>query len=376
MAIAGYAVGAEQGYVYVRAEYPLAIERLQKATADARDYGLLGEDILGKGLNFNIEIYPGAGAFVCGEETALIKSLQGLRGMPRPRPPFPVHKGLFGHPSVINNVETYANVNPIILNGADWFTSIGTEQSKGTKVFALTGAVKNIGLVEVPMGTTLRSLIFGIGGGIEKGRSFKAVQIGGPSGGCIPAGLESVEIDYESLKSVGAMMGSGGVVVMDETTCMVDTARFFTNFLVEESCGKCTSCREGLKVMQDKLTDIIEGRGREGDVEFLQGLAQHVSATSFCGLGKTSANPVLSTIRYFREEYDGHIRDKHCRALSCESLIDFEVMDDKCTMCGACYRKCTSGAITWEKKKVASIDREQCTRCRNCIQACRFRAIR
>ncbi len=321
MAIAGYAAGAEQGYIYVRAEYPLAIERLQEAIDAAGAYGFLGKNILGTGFNFNIRIYPGAGAFVCGEETALIKSLEGLRGTPRPRPPFPVHKGLFSSPTIINNVETYANINPIILNGGQWFASIGTEGSKGTKVFALTGAVNNVGLIEVPMGTSLRALIFDIGGGIPKQRRLKAAQIGGPSGGCIPAGLLDVDIDYESLKDAGAMMGSGGIVVMDERTCMVDTARFFTDFLVEESCGKCTSCREGLHAMQDKLIDIVEGRGEEGDVEFLEGLARHIGSISSCGLGKTAGNPVLSTIRYFRDEYDAHILKKQCPAGACEGLV-------------------------------------------------------
>jgi len=376
MAIAGYAVGANKGYIYVRAEYPLAIERLQKAINDAVDYGLLGENILGKEFDFHVQIYPGAGAFVCGEETALIHSLQGLRGNPRPRPPFPVHGGLFGRPTVINNVETLANINPIILNGSEWFASIGTEQSKGTKVFALAGAVKNVGLVEVPMGATLRSLIFDIGGGIQKKRKFKAAQIGGPSGGCIPAGMEDVEIDYESLKDAGAMMGSGGVVVMDNTTCMVDTARFFTHFLWEESCGKCTSCREGIKVMHDKLMDIVEGRGQEGDVEFLENLGRHVIATSFCGLGKTAANPVLSTIRYFRDEYDAHIRDKRCPALFCANLIDFEVIEEKCAKCGLCYKKCPSGAVIWEKKQPAYIDKQRCVKCRACIISCKFDSIK
>lgn len=376
MVIAGYAIGAEQGSIYVRAEYPLAIERLEKAINDARNYGLLGKDILDKGFDFDIEIYPGAGAFVCGEETALIQSLQGLRGAPRHRPPFPVQSGLFGCPTVINNVETLANINPIILNGAEWFASIGTEDSKGTKVFALTGAVNNVGLVEVPMGTTLGSLIFDIGGGIRKKRKFKAVQIGGPSGGCIPSGLEHLVIDYESLRGAGAMMGSGGMVVMDQTTCMVDTARFFTSFLMEESCGKCTSCREGLKVMHDKLTDIVEGRGREGDVEFLQNLARHVGTISSCGLGKTAPNPVLSTIRYFREEYDAHIRDKRCPALFCVDLIDFEVIEDKCTKCGLCHKRCPAGAVVWRKKQIAWIDPDKCTKCRTCIKCCRFDAIR
>lgn len=376
MAIAGYAVGSELGLIYVRAEYPLAIERLQKAIDDARDYGLLGNNILGSGFNFDIRIYPGAGAFVCGEETALINSVQGLRGMPRPRPPFPVESGLFGCPTVINNVETYANVNPIILNGGEWFGSIGTQGSKGTKVFALTGAVQNVGLVEVPMGTTLRTLISDVGGGIKSKRKFKAAQIGGPSGGCIPAGMEDVEIDYESLKHAGAMMGSGGVVVMDETTCMVDTARFFTSFLLEESCGKCTSCREGIDVMHEKLTDIVQGRGKEGDVEFLEDVARHVSSFSSCGLGKTAANPVLSTIRHFRDEYDAHIREKHCPALFCADLIDFEVIDEKCTMCGLCYKMCPAQAIEWQKNTVARIDNDKCTQCRTCLMHCRFGAIR
>ncbi len=376
MAISGYAIGAEKGYIYVRAEYPLAIQRLQKAIKDARDYGLLGTDILDKGFNFDIEIYPGAGAFVCGESTALMYSIEGKRGMPRIKPPRSAEAGLWNQPTNLNNVETFANINPIILHGADWFASIGTEGSKGTKVFALTGAVNNVGLVEVPMGTTLKSLIFDIGGGIPKKRKFKAAQIGGPSGGCIPTGMEDVEIDYESLTGVGAMMGSGGVVVMDDHTCMVDTARFFTDFSVEESCGKCVPCREGLKVMLEKLTDIVEGRGQEGDVEFLIELGHHINSTSHCGLGKSAANPVLSTIRYFRNEYDAHIRDKHCPALVCPSLIDFVVIEDKCKMCGLCYRNCPSEAIIWEKKKVARIDTEKCTKCRTCIMNCRFGAIR
>jgi NADH:ubiquinone oxidoreductase subunit F (NADH-binding)/(2Fe-2S) ferredoxin/NAD-dependent dihydropyrimidine dehydrogenase PreA subunit len=376
MAISGYAIGAEKGYIYVRAEYPLAIQRLQKAINDARDYGLLGTDILGKGFNFDIEIYPGAGAFVCGESTALMYSIEGKRGMPRIKPPRSAEAGLWNQPTNLNNVETFANLNPLILNGGDWFASIGTEGSKGTKVFALTGAVNNVGLVEVPMGTTLKSLIFDIGGGIPKKRKFKAAQIGGPSGGCIPTGMEDVEIDYESLTGVGAMMGSGGVVVMDDATCMVDTARFFTDFSVEESCGKCVPCREGLKVMLEKLTDIVEGRGQEGDVEFLIELGHHINGTSHCGLGKSAANPVLSTIRYFRHEYDAHIRDKHCPALVCPNLIDFVVMEDKCKMCGLCYRNCPSEAIIWEKKKVARIDTEKCTKCRTCITNCRFGAIR
>jgi NADH:ubiquinone oxidoreductase subunit F (NADH-binding)/(2Fe-2S) ferredoxin/NAD-dependent dihydropyrimidine dehydrogenase PreA subunit len=376
MAISAYAIGAEKGYIYVRAEYPLAIKRLQKAIDDACEYGLLGTDIFGKGFNFDIEIYPGAGAFVCGESTALMYSIEGKRGMPRIKPPRSAEAGLWNQPTNLNNVETFANVNPIILNGGDWFASIGTEGSKGTKVFALTGAVNNVGLVEVPMGTTLKSLIFDIGGGIPKKRKFKAAQIGGPSGGCIPTGMEDVEIDYESLTGVGAMMGSGGIVVMDDATCMVDTARFFTDFSVEESCGKCIPCREGLKVMLEKLTDIVEGRGQEGDVDFLVKLGHHINGTSHCGLGKSAANPVLSTIRYFRNEYDAHIREKHCPALVCPSLIDFVVIEDKCKMCGMCYRNCPSEAIIWEKKTVARIDTEKCTKCRTCIMNCRFGAIR
>ncbi|MGA8830359.1 MAG: NADH-ubiquinone oxidoreductase-F iron-sulfur binding region domain-containing protein [Desulfomonilaceae bacterium] len=376
MAISGYAIGAEQGYIYVRAEYPLAIQRLQKAIEDARSYGLLGENILDKGFDFDIAIAPGAGAFVCGESTALMYSIEGKRGMPRIKPPRSAEAGLWNQPTNLNNVETFANLNPIILNGADWFASIGTENSKGTKVFALTGAVINVGLVEVPMGTSLKTLIFDIGGGIPKKRKFKAAQIGGPSGGCIPLGMEDVQIDYESLQGVGAMMGSGGVVVMDDATCMVDTARFFTNFSVDESCGKCTPCREGLKVMFDKLTDIVEGRGQEGDVEFLIELGHHINNTSHCGLGKSAANPVLSTIRYFRNEYDAHIRDKHCPALVCPDLIDFEVIEEKCKMCGMCFKNCPSDAIVWEKKKVAWIDHSKCTKCRTCIMNCKFGAIR
>ena len=313
---------------------------------------------------------------MCGESTALMYSIEGKRGMPRIKPPRSAEAGLWSQPTNLNNDETFANLNPLILNGGEWFASIGTEGSKGTKVFALTGSVNNVGLVEVPMCTTLKSLIFDIGGGIPKKRKFKAAQIGGPSGGCIPDGMEDVEIDYESLQGVGAMMGSGGVVVMDDHTCMVDTARFFTNFSVDESCGKCTPCREGLKVMFDKLTGIVEGRGQEGDVEFLVELGHHVNNTSHCGLGKSAANPVLSTIRYFRHEYDAHIRDKHCPALVCPDLIDFVVIEDKCKMCGLCFRNCPSGAIIWEKKQVARIELDKCTKCRTCITNCKFGAIR
>lgn len=375
MIISAYAIGAEKGYIYVRAEYPLAIQRLQIAIDQARAYGLLGEDILGKGLNFDIEIYPGAGAFVCGESTALMFSLEGKRGMPRIKPPRSAEAGLWGQPTNLNNVETFANVPPIILNGGEWFASIGTEGSKGTKVFALTGAINNVGLVEVPMGTTLRTLIFDIGGGIPKKRQFKAAQMGGPSGGCVPASLLDVQIDYDSLTQAGAMMGSGGVVVMDDRTCMVDTARFFTHFSVDESCGKCIPCRDGLKVMAEKLDEIVQGHGQEGDIEFLQKLGEHVKATSHCGLGQTAPNPVLSTIRYFRDEYEEHVIHKKCPARVCVDLIQFVVNQEKCKMCGICFKNCPVKAITWEKKKPASIDREKCTRCRTCIQNCKFDAI-
>ena len=375
MAISAYAIGAEKGYIYVRAEYPLAIKRLNIAIEQAREYGILGEGIFGTDFNFDIEIYPGAGAFVCGESTALMYSLEGKRGMPRIKPPRSAEAGLWGLPTNLNNVETFANVPAIILHGAEWFASIGTEGSKGTKVFALTGAIANVGLVEVPMGTTLRTLVFDIGGGIPKKRKFKAAQLGGPSGGCVPTELLDVMIDYDSLIEAGAMMGSGGVVVMDDKTCMVDTARFFTAFSVDESCGKCIPCREGLKVMYDKMTDIVEGRGVEGDIEFLEKLGKHINRTSHCGLGQTAANPVLSTLRYFREEYEAHIFDKKCPAKVCIELLLFKVNPEKCTQCGVCYRACPVGAITWAKKQNAVIDNEKCTRCRSCIANCRFDAI-
>lgn len=375
MAISAYAIGAEKGYIYVRAEYPLAIKRLQIAIEQARESGLLGENILDTGFNFDVEIYPGAGAFVCGESTALMYSLEGKRGMPRIKPPRSAESGLWGQPTNLNNVETYANVPPIILNGGAWFASIGTEGSKGTKVFALTGAVSNVGLVEVPMGTTLRALVFDIGGGIPKKRAFKAAQLGGPSGGCVPANLLDIEIDFDSLAEIGAMMGSGGVVVMDDRTCMVDTARFFTAFSVDESCGKCIPCREGLKVMYDRMTDIVEGRGKEGDVEALERLGRLIKSTSHCGLGQSAPNPILSTIRHFREEYDAHVRDKRCPAKVCVELLLFQVNPEKCKMCGICYRNCPVQAIEWEKKQVARINKEKCTRCKTCIANCRFDAI-
>jgi len=375
MAISAYAIGAQQGFIYVRAEYPMAIERLEIALSQARENGLLGKDILYSGFDFDIEIYPGAGAFVCGESTALMYSLEGRRGMPRIKPPRSAEYGLWGQPTNLNNVETFANVPPILLNGADWFTQIGTEGSKGTKVFALTGAINNVGLVEVPMGTSLRTLVFDIGGGIPNKRQFKSAQMGGPSGGCVPTELLDTAIDFDSLSQAGAMMGSGGVVIMDERTCMVDTAKFFTEFSVGESCGKCVPCREGLKVMLDKLTEIVDGLGKEGDIEFLQKLGRHIQSTSHCGLGQTAANPGLSTIRYFRDEYEAHIKEKKCPALVCTKLIKFEVDEEACKMCGLCFKACPAGAITWEKKKPAKIDQAKCTKCKSCIQACKFWAI-
>ena len=375
MTISAYAIGAHQGFIYVRAEYPLAIERLEIALSQSRDYELLGKDILYSGFDFDIEIYPGAGAFVCGESTALMYSLEGRRGMPRIKPPRSAESGLWSQPTNLNNVETFANIPPIILNGADWFAGIGTEGSKGTKVFALTGAINNVGLVEVPMGTTLRTLVFDIGGGIPQKREFKAAQMGGPSGGCVPTPLLDTEIDFDSLTQAGAMMGSGGVVIMDERTCMVDTAKFFTEFSVGESCGKCVPCREGLKVMLDKLAEIVDGLGKEGDIEFLEKLGRHIQNTSHCGLGQTAANPVLSTIRYFRDEYEAHIKEKRCPALVCTRLIKFKVKEDECKMCGLCFKACPAGAIIWEKKKPAEIDQTKCTKCKSCIKACKFGAI-
>jgi NADH-quinone oxidoreductase subunit F/NAD(P)H dehydrogenase (quinone)/NADP-reducing hydrogenase subunit HndC len=375
MTIAAKAIGAHEGHIYCRAEYPLAIERLNTAIDQARSYGLLGENILDSGFDFDIEIYQGAGAFVCGEETALMTSIEGKRGMPRPRPPFPAHQGLWKKPTILNNVETYANVPPIILHGAEWYASLGTEKSKGTKVFALTGAVNNIGLVEVPMGTSLRSIIYDVGGGIQNRRKFKAVQMGGPSGGCIPAELIDTPVDYESITQTGAIMGSGGMVVMDETTCMVGIAKFFLEFTQEESCGKCTPCRIGTKVMLDVLERIAEGKGQEGDVETLQDLASTIKTASLCGLGQTAPNPVLTTIRYFRDEYDAHIRERKCPAHSCIDLLKFEVVPELCKMCGRCAKACPAEAVIWEKKNVAQIDSEKCIRCKNCITVCPFMAI-
>jgi len=375
MVICGYATDSHQGYVYVRAEYPLAIQRLNIAIEQAKSYGLLGKDIFGSGFDFDIGIYPGAGAFVCGESTALMYSLEGKRGMPRIKPPRSTEAGLWGQPTILNNVETFANVPPILLNGSSWFASMGTSGSKGTKVFALTGAVQNVGLIEVPMGTTLRKIVFDIGGGILDKREYKAVQIGGPSGACLPASLLDTEVDFDSLDDAGAMMGSGGLVVMNDLTCMVDTARFFTDFSVDESCGKCVPCRIGIKVMLNILHRIIRGEGTIEDIDHLKQLGNHIKESSHCGLGKSAPNPVLSTIRYFREEYEAHIIDKRCPSLVCVDLIKFRVDPDKCKMCGLCKKACPSEAIAWEKKTTAVIDMEKCIRCRSCIQACKFWAI-
>jgi NADH:ubiquinone oxidoreductase subunit F (NADH-binding)/Pyruvate/2-oxoacid:ferredoxin oxidoreductase delta subunit len=375
MIIAGKAIGAHQGYIYCRAEYPLAIKRLNIAIAQSREYGLLGKDILGSGHDFDIEIYQGAGAFVCGEETALMNSLEGKRGMPRPRPPFPAQQGLWKKPTVLNNVETYANVPQIIQNGGAWYSSIGTESSKGTKVFALTGAVNNIGLVEVPMGIPLREIIYDIGGGIPKKRKFKAVQLGGPSGGCVPEEHLDTPVDYESIVKVGAIMGSGGMIVMNDQTCMVDMARFFMDFIQDESCGKCTPCREGTKRMLEVLEKITHGHGEPGDIELLQELSAMIKGASLCGLGQTGPNPVLSTLQYFRDEYEAHIYEKRCPAKRCAALLHFEVDVEKCIKCGLCFKKCPAGAVVWQKKETASIDKEKCVKCLSCITNCPADAI-
>ncbi len=375
MLIAGYAIGAQEGIIYVRAEYPLAVQRLQIAIDQAREKGFLGKKILGTQFSFDISLKLGAGAFVCGEETALIGSIEGKRGMPRLRPPFPAVSGLWAKPTNINNVETYANIPWIVLNGAEAFSGMGTEKSKGTKVFALAGKIKRGGMVEVPMGTPLREVIFNIGGGIANDREFKAVQLGGPSGGCVPADLLDTPVDYESLNKTGAIMGSGGMVVMDDRTCMVDVARFFLNFTQEESCGKCTFCRLGTKRMLEILERITHGEGEPGDIEKLEELAENIKKGSLCGLGQTAPNPVLTTIKYFRHEYEAHIYDKKCPAKSCRDLIGYEVIAENCTGCMVCKRACPVEAISGEKKMVHYIDPTLCTHCGACYDVCRFDAI-
>jgi NADH-quinone oxidoreductase subunit F/NAD(P)H dehydrogenase (quinone)/NADP-reducing hydrogenase subunit HndC len=375
MLIAAKAIGAHKGYIYCRAEYPLAIKRLNIAISQAKEYGLLGTDILESGFDFDLEIYQGAGAFVCGEETALMHSIEGKRGMPRPRPPFPAHQGLWKRPTILNNVETYANVPQIIVNGGDWYAGIGTETSKGTKVFALTGTVKNIGLVEVPMGTTLRTIIYDIGGGIPKKGKFKAVQLGGPSGGCVPEQFLDVPIDYESIAKVGAIMGSGGMIVMDDRTCMVDMARFFIDFCKDESCGKCTPCREGTDRMLEILEAISQGNGDHQDLDDLEELSKFIVDSSLCGLGQTAPNPVLSTLRYFKDEYEAHIIEKKCPAKRCPALLKFQVDVDLCKQCGICFKSCPVEAIEWQKKEPAYIDKNKCIKCMTCISNCPFDAI-
>lgn len=374
MAICGYAIGANQGYVYLRAEYPLAGERLQKAIDEAKNMGLIGKNIFDSNFDFDLQIKYGAGAFVCGEETALIHSIEGMRGEPTLKPPYPAEKGLFGCPTVINNVETLANVAQIINNGEDWFNSIGTENSKGTKVFALTGKVKNSGLIELPMGTTIREIIYDIGGGIPNNKKIKAVQMGGPSGGCIPEQYLDTQIDYKSLSDLGAMMGSGGMIVVDEDTCMVDFAKFFLQFTRDESCGKCTPCRIGNKRILDILNKITDGKATMQDLDKLEELCHYVKDNSLCGLGQTSPNPVLSTLKYFRDEYIEHIQNHKCRAGVCKALTSYKITD-KCIGCSACSRQCPVGAITGEIRKKFDIDQEKCIRCGKCIQTCRFGAI-
>lgn len=375
MSIAGYAIGATEGFVYVRAEYPIAVKRLQIAIEQAKEYGLLGDNILGTGFKFDLEIRLGAGAFVCGEETALMTSIEGHRGEPRPRPPFPAVKGLWQKPTILNNVETYANVPVIILQGAEWFSSIGTEKSKGTKVFALGGKINNTGLVEVPMGTTLREVVYDIGGGIPNGKKFKAAQTGGPSGGCIPADHLDTPIDYDNLIALGSMMGSGGLIVMDEDNCMVDIAKFFLEFTVDESCGKCPPCRIGTKRMLEILEKITEGKGEDGDIEKLELLARNIKASALCGLGQTAPNPVLSTLRYFRDEYEAHIYDKKCPAGVCKSMMKYTIDESKCKSCGLCTKVCPMNCISGEKKVPYVIDQAKCAKCGACMEKCPFKAI-
>ena len=375
MAIAGYAIGASQGYIYVRAEYPIAVKRLQIAIDQAHEYGLLGNDIFGTGFNFDISLRLGAGAFVCGEETALMTSIEGKRGEPRPRPPFPAVKGLFEKPTILNNVETWANITQIILNGADWFKSIGTERSSGTKVFALSGKIKHTGLVEVPMGTTLREIVEEIGGGVPNGHTFKAAQTGGPSGGCIPASEMDVKIDYDNLLAIGAMMGSGGMIIMDDTTCMVDIAKFFLEFTVDESCGKCTPCRVGTRRLLEILNKITSGNGTLEDIDRLEKLCYYLKENSLCALGQTAPNPVLSTLKYFRDEYIAHVTEKRCPAGVCKALTNYHIDPDKCRGCTLCARSCPVGAITGTVKQPHVIDTKKCIKCGACMEKCKFGAI-
>ena len=375
MAIAAYAIGSNQGYVYIRAEYPIAVQRLRKAIEQARAYGLLGKNIFGTDFSFDLDIRLGAGAFVCGEETALMTSIEGKRGEPRPRPPFPAVKGLFAKPTILNNVETYANVPRIILNGADWFASMGTEKSKGTKVFAVGGKIINTGLVEVPMGTTLREVVYDIGGGIPNGKKFKAAQTGGPSGGCIPAEHLDVPIDYDNLIAIGSMMGSGGLIVMDEDNCMVDIAKFFLEFTVDESCGKCTPCRVGCKRLLELLTKVTDGTATMDDLDEMEKLCYYIKDNALCGLGQTAPNPVLSTLKYFRHEYEEHILEKKCSAGVCKHLLHFEIDKEKCIGCTLCARNCPVNAISGSVKQPHEIDQTKCIKCGVCMQNCKFKAI-